>query len=119
MAEVAETPTRLHSSPMRRTFLFSLLSLLLLAMQHEGYVHALAHAAAPMARGHDASLVAPAADGGCAECALLAGGANAVPGSGAVSAAVVPAIARSGLAFRSHATPAPVYFSSRAPPVLL
>jgi len=103
----------------RRTFLFAVLSLLLLAMQHEGLVHALSHAAPRMARTHDTGLVAPAVGGDCAECALLAGGASVVPGGAAASSHAAPAVGRVGFAFRSRATPAPVHFSSRAPPVLL
>ena len=119
MAELRKAPTRLHSFPMRRVFLFAFLSLLLLSMQQEGAVHALSHLGPQLARAHDTGLASPQADGACAECALLAGGANALPGHAGAIAAVVAATKRAPLAFRSRATAAPVYFSSRAPPFLL
>lgn len=104
---------------MRRTFFFCLLSLLLLAMQHEGYVHALSHLGPQLVRAQDTGIAAPHAEGGCSECALLAAGAHAVSGAGVLSNAAPPAHASQVFAFRSHATTPPVYFSSRAPPILL
>jgi len=104
---------------MRRTFFYCLLSLLLLAMQHEGYVHALSHFGPQLVRAQDTGFASPGADGGCSECALLAAGAHAVPGGAALSSAAPLSYPSVAFAFRSHATPAPVYFSSRAPPILL
>jgi hypothetical protein len=55
----------------------------------------------------------------CAECALLAAGSDTVQRD-APDAQVAPGTIRGALtAFRSRATAAPVYFASRAPPVLL
>jgi hypothetical protein len=104
---------------MRRTFFYCLLPLLLLAMQHEGYVHALSHFGPQLVRAHDTGVASPGADGGCSECALLAAGAHVVSGSGALSNAASTAHPSVAFAFRSRATSAPVYFSSRAPPLLL
>jgi hypothetical protein len=105
---------------MQRALAYAVLSLLLLAMQYQGQVHALAHTGTQLARTHDAGLAAPSADGSCVECALLAGGASAAHGAipqpaNGPQASSEPA----WVAVRSRTTPAPVYFSSRAPPVLL
>ncbi|HEY5307842.1 MAG TPA: hypothetical protein VIK97_04990 [Casimicrobiaceae bacterium] len=104
---------------MRRTLFFCLLSLLLLGMQHEGHVHALSHFGPQLVRAHDTGIAPPGADGGCSECALLAAGAHAVTGGAALSSVAPQTYPPATSAFRSHATPAPVYFSSRAPPILL
>jgi hypothetical protein len=104
---------------MRRTFIYCLLPLLLLATQHEGYVHALSHFGPQLVRAHDTGIAPPGADGGCSECALLAAGAHVVPGGATLFSAAPPAHPSVAFAFRSRAASAPVYFSSRAPPLLL
>jgi hypothetical protein len=105
---------------MQRALAYAVLSLLLLAMQYQGQVHALAHTGTQLARTHDAALAVPGADGTCLECTLLAGGASVAHGEPAQHAGRLPATAQPAwIAVRSRTTPAPVYFSSRAPPLPL
>jgi hypothetical protein len=104
---------------MRRAILFAVLSLLLLSMQHQGYVHPIAHLADRAPHSQETVLSAPQATVDCIECALLAAGTNAVHGE---SPAVLPVEAvevhaRSG--FRSRVADFPSWFESRAPPILL
>lgn len=99
----------------RRTFLAFALAFLLLGLQHQGYVHALSH----LGSKHEAGMAAPAGAEACAQCALLASGADGVPGSFvpafAAGAPAGHAIAR----FTSRPVAAPAVYASRAPPVLL
>jgi hypothetical protein len=104
---------------MRRGILFAVLSLLLLAMQNEGLVHPFGHLDTRVARPHRTEAALPHVVAACAECALLAAGSDAVRGD--VPALHFPAAVTQGAltAFRTRAADAPVYFASRAPPVLL
>jgi hypothetical protein len=104
---------RLH----RLTFAF-VLSLLLVGMQLGGELHALEHLREALKQTPDHSLTAPH-DEPCPICALFAGGANAAAGD--VDNAPVPVVAQGNpkLAPASIATPAPCYYSSRAPPSLI
>ena len=55
---------------MRRAFLFAVLSLLLLSMQQQGYVHPIAHLAGKYAsHSQETVLSAPQFDVACVECA--------------------------------------------------
>jgi hypothetical protein len=93
--------------------------LLVLGMQQESLRHAVEHLRPLLQRAHDTGLQLPVADAACAECALLAGGADAV------APHVAPVVDRAGVipagavAFASRAVPAPVYSATRAPPALL
>jgi hypothetical protein len=101
----------------RRPFFALILSLLLLGVQVEAQLHVLGHVREALAHSRDHSLVAPS--DACAECTLLAGGANAIAGD--IGEAVVT------LAAQEHALSAPVsvtpafssYYQTRAPPTLL
>ena len=62
---------------------------------------------------------APVDEAACAECALLAGGADTAALGVNTLASTEPANELRTLAYRSRAVPAPNYFQSRAPPVLL
>jgi len=102
----------------RRPFFALLLSLLLVGVQVQAQLHALEHVREALSHSRDHSLVAPS-DAACAECTLLAGGANALAGGGDDIAAT--------LAAQERPQPAPVsvtpafssYYQTRAPPVLL
>jgi hypothetical protein len=114
------TKLRLESTVARsRRPLFALiLSLLLLGVQLDGPLHALSHVGEALSHSRDHSLVAPS-DQACAECTLLAGGANALAGGGDDIAVT--------LAAQEWPQPAPVsitpaffsYYQTRAPPTLL
>ena len=103
---------------MRRTVLVATLSLLLLAMQHLGYVHPLAHVAAPDGPSPEAVLSAPHADEPCGLCTLLAGGSLAVVAGPPPYATGAPDAGLVFHAYRSRAAEVPAWFESRAPPVL-
>jgi hypothetical protein len=102
----------------RRPFFVLILSLLLLGVQVEVPLHALSHVGEALGHSRDHSLVAPS-DAACAECTLLAGGANALAGGGDDIAVT--------LAAQERLQPAPVsvtpafssYYQTRAPPTLL
>lgn len=102
----------------RRPFFALILSLLLVCVQLEAQLHALQHIGEALGHSRDHSLVAPS-DQACAECTLLAGGANAIAGDS--GEAVVT------LAAQEHALSTPVsitpafssYYHSRVPPTLL
>jgi len=104
---------------MRRPVLFIILSFLLLVTQGQVLVHPFAHLDPRAARPDRVEAALPHAVAACAECALLAAGSDTVhreaPTSHLASSIVFGALT----AFRSRATTAPVYFASRAPPVLL
>lgn len=103
---------------MRRAILFAVLSLLLLSMQHQAYVHPIAHLGYA-SHSQETGLSAPQLDVACVECALLASGANAVHGGSASAMLAVAAEVRAHAAIRSRAADVPSWFQSRAPPVLL
>ena len=99
-----------------RIFITAWLSVLLVGMQQQMFVHEIDHLRAKVQRGHDVA-VQNAADATCVECALLAGGSNAVPvaiGETTVAAAIAaPDVQRSEL---PPAARSPAYYHSRAPP---
>lgn len=103
---------------MCRALHVALLSLLLLAMQQQAYVHPIEHLAHHEKPSPETVASSPHAEESCGLCTLLAGG------SLAVLAATPPqaAGARDGdlvfHAFRSRAGEVPAWFESRAPPVL-
>ena len=108
-----------HAVPRsRRPFFALILPLLLLAVQVQAQLHAFEHVREAIGHSRDHSLVAPS-DQACAECTLLAGGANAIAGD--IGEAVVT------LAAQEQPQPAPVsvtpaffsYYQTRAPPALL
>ena len=102
---------------MRRVLALCLLALLL-SMQHEAQVHAFSHLSTQAGHSHEAGLASTLADAECATCGLLAAGSNAVSGTSQSFIVAAPAEARARSVFRSRAVAAPVYTSSRAPPVL-
>jgi hypothetical protein len=104
---------------MRRGILFAVLSFLLLAMQNESLVHPLGHVDTRVARPDRPEAALPHGVAACAECALLAAGSDAVRGDVPALQFPTPATQGALTAFRTRAAPAPVHFSSRAPPVLL
>jgi hypothetical protein len=100
-----------------RIVLAALLSLLLLGLQHETLVHPLQHDRARLANGGKA-VAQSSAEGLCATCALISGstdGAAAQAGDTLQSMQGLPA---SGFHRSSFVALAPVYYASRAPPVL-
>jgi hypothetical protein len=102
-----------------RLVLTFLLSLLLVGMQAEAQQHALEHLRPLLTRAHDVGAHGPVDDSACAECALLAGGADAVFGDSVSASAAVVAAERPRFALATRAIAAPQYFQSRAPPELL
>ena len=104
---------------MRRVLRFAVLSLLLLSMQWQGHVHPIEHFARVAQHAQDTVLSTSQGVVDCVECALLAGGFNAVHSHGASitpAAAIAQAVSRPA-AFRGADFPA--WFRSRAPPVLV
>jgi hypothetical protein len=101
---------------MRRPVLYAVLSFLLLVMQGQALVHPFAHLG-PRPDRVEAAL--PHTVAVCAECALLAAGSDIVHRDAPTPQLAVGAIQGALMAFSSRATAAPVYFASRAPPVLL
>jgi hypothetical protein len=93
------------------------LSLLLAGMQLGGELHALSHFGEALKQTTDHSLAAPA-DEPCPICALFAGGANAAADDVDVGTLAAVVEANPSSAPASIATPAPSYYSSRAPPSL-
>jgi len=104
---------------MRRAIRFAVLSLLLLSLQHQGYVHPIAHLAGFAPHSQETTLSAPQLAAHCIECALLAAGTHVVHGESAPMLAVMAADGHAQSAFRSRAADSPSWFHSRAPPVLL
>ena len=104
---------------MRRIVNFTLLALVLLFAQQQGYVHPLSHMLAVAAASQDSMIVTPQAAADCVECALLASGSSAVFDA---AVAVLPDAWASHVAahaYQSLAADVPAWFQSRAPPVLL
>jgi hypothetical protein len=104
---------------MRRAIGLALLSLLLLSMQWQGHVHPVEHFARVAQHQQDTVLSTPQANADCVECALLAGGFNAVH---AQAAPVLPVGAVAEVACRqlqARAVDRPAWYRSRAPPVLV
>jgi hypothetical protein len=104
---------------MRRAVLFAVLSLLLLSMQHQGYVHPIAHLAGFAPHSQETTLGAPQVELDCVECALLAAGTTAVRGELGVLLPAATVERNAHTAFDSRAADVPSWFHSRAPPVLL
>jgi hypothetical protein len=104
---------------MRRAIRFAVLSLLLLSLQHQGYVHPIAHLAGFAPHSQETALSAPQLAADCIECALLAGGVNAADGNPTATNPVAYVAGPLRLAFRSRAADVPAWFQSRAPPILL
>ena len=104
---------------MRRAVLFAVLSLLLVAMQHQGYVHPIAHLAGGALSSQETHLSSSQPHVDCAQCALLAGGFNVVHSSGPPLAASSPPASLVFHSYRSRAGEVPAWFESRAPPILL
>jgi len=104
---------------MRRAILFAVLSLLLLSLQHQGHVHPIAHLAGHVPHSQETAFSAPQADIDCVECALLAGGFNAVHGALSAAQPAPPAAGTVPAAFQTRAAELPAWFNSRAPPILL
>ena len=102
-----------------RNVVVLLFSLLLLGMQLEGQRHELMHLGDTLRGAHEQGVQKSSVDAPCVECGLLAGGSHSLtPGIASLS---FPEVAAGPIAaaFRSYDVPAPHYYSSRAPPVLL
>ena len=105
-------------TPMRRA-LFAVLAVLLLAMQHEGFVHPLSHIGSLLGRAQDTGLTTPHTVDICAEDALLAAGSNVVGSENRTLACETPAASRLQPASQTRVADAPAWFHSRAPPAFL
>ena len=104
---------------MRRPVIYIVLSFLLVVLQQQVLVHPFAHLDPRTARPDRVEAALPHAVATCAECALLATGSDSVHRHAPAPQLAPGATRRALTAFRSRATDAPVYFASRAPPVLL
>lgn len=104
---------------MQRLVLTFLLSLLLVGTQQEAHRHALEHLRPLLTRVHDVGVHAPVDEVACAECALLAGGTDAVASAIDAFPSRAQYRERPTFAHASRSVPAPTYFQSRAPPVLV
>ena len=102
-----------------RAILTFLLSLLLVGMQQESQRHALEHVRPLLTRAHEVGVQVPVANFACAECALLAGGADAVSSVFDAPPSAGQNSGHQSFAYTPRAVAAPSYFQSRAPPVLL
>lgn len=87
--------------------------------QHEMQRHMLLHVADQISRHHEQGLQNPTAELPCIECALLAGGAHAVPGSATSLRADIVNATSIAWIFASRTVSPDRYYSSRAPPLLL
>jgi len=101
---------------MIRAFLTVCLSLLLVSMQHELFVHEVDHLRAKVERGHDAGL-SNAASGTCTECAMLVGGSHPIPAADITQEhhEWLPARLAAGRESPWAIAP-PAFYLSRAPP---
>lgn len=106
-------------SVLSRTASVFVLSLLLFGMQLEAQRHAITHLGNALRGAHEQGVQQSVADTPCAECALLAAGSHALPGNVTTFVPSVIDSAGGTIAFASYAVPAPVFYSSRAPPALL
>ena len=95
-----------------------LLSLLLVGMQLGSSVHAIEHFGDALKQSPDHSLGKQHLEQ-CPICASFAGGSNAAAGDAGATAPAAVSASRFAFAPRSIPTPAPSYYSSRAPPSLL
>jgi hypothetical protein len=91
--------------------------LLLLSLQTQALVHPLAHLG--YGKTHETGFASSAADATCVQCALLAGGSNAVAADVAACQFGGGVDAVTAVLDASRAADAPAWFQSRAPPALL
>jgi hypothetical protein len=98
----------------RRPLLAFVLSFLLLGLQQEVAVHTLWH----LDLGHGPKATVPHEGQPCAECLLLASGADSVATSPASPDAACASAPVAPVAFITRAVAAPACYSPRAPPVL-
>lgn len=101
---------------MRPRLLALLFTFLLLGMQQEAQLHALAHIADQLQRPHDQGLQLPADETACATCALFAGGSAAIPGAGFVADETGTRFAAPPGAASPAAASTSTHYLSRAPP---
>jgi hypothetical protein len=100
-----------------RRSLAVILCLLLLSLQTQALVHPLSHLG--YGKAQETGLASSAGDGTCLQCALLAGGSNAIAADvaachfGDIADVVNPPL------YTSRTPDAPAWFQSRAPPALL
>ena len=106
-------------APMHPRLLTLLFAFLLLGMQQEAQLHAIAHAGEQLQRPHDRGLQLPVDDTPCAVCALFAGGSTAIPADSVKIHVPAAGFASPQGATLSRAVSAPTYYLSRAPPSLL
>jgi hypothetical protein len=103
----------------RHPFVAFALALLIVGVQYGAQLHALEHLSEELKRTPDRSFTTPPDSELCAICALFAGGANAVASETDQARFAIATEANPHFAPASIATPAPSYYSSRAPPTFL
>lgn len=103
---------------MVRIFLAACFSLLLVGLQQESLIHALQHDRARMADARDVTVQTPN-DAPCLLCSLLAGGTHAVASADHAAPEFASIIMVAAWAGNAIAAAAPVYYASRAPPLVL
>jgi len=112
-------PRFILSAVMIRIFITAWLSLLLVGMQQQLVVHEVDHLRAKVQRGHDAGLERPAS-AECVECALLAGGSNAVPVADIPRSRVAPLpVPIAAIVASGQPQAKPSFYQSRGPPAVL
>lgn len=104
---------------MRRALRFAVLSLLLLSMQWQGHVHPIEHFARVAQHAQETAFSTAQVNVDCVECALLAGGFNAVHAQGVALTAAPPVAAARSRPSAFRVVDFPAWFKSRAPPVLV
>lgn len=103
---------------MRRAVHFAVLALLLLCMQQRAVVHPIEHLAGRTAASQETILGLPHVDAACLQCALLAGGVDAVGSTAAAPRCTPPASPALSVVPAPAAATATAWFDSRAPPRL-
>lgn len=103
---------------MRRAVHFAVLALLLLFMQQRAVVHPLEHLAGRAAAPQETTLGLPHVEIACAQCALLAGGADAVAAAWSMADTAPPTTLAPLVVPASAPIAATAWFDSRAPPRL-
>ena len=101
---------------MRPRLLALLFTFLLLGMQQEAQLHALAHIADRLQRPHDQGVQLPTGETACAACALFAGGSAAIPGDGFAADETAAGFAAPQGATSPAAASTSTHYLSRAPP---
>jgi hypothetical protein len=106
-------------SRMQRRVITLIFAFLLLVMQQAERSHALVHVGEWLHASHDRALAVPESESLCSLCVLFAGGSAAAIDSATPTPPPFAGFAIPIFTGASRPVPAPSYYASRAPPVLL